>query len=60
MMKKKIIFEVKKAKYFTLMLDSTPDVSREYQIAEILRYFHINEKKCVEIKEVFLGFFSSF
>ena len=39
---KKIISEVKKAQYFTLMLDSTPDVSREDQIAEILRYVHIN------------------
>ena len=57
MIKKKIISEVKKAKYFTLMLDSTPDVSREDQIAEILRYVHINENKDVEIKEVFLGFF---
>ena len=57
MIKKKIISEEKKAKYFTLMLDSTPDVSLEDQIAEILRYVHINEKKGVEIKEVFLGFF---
>ena len=57
MIKKKIISEIKKAKYFTLMLDSTPDVSREDQIAEILRYVHINENKDVEIKEVFLGFF---
>ena len=60
MIKKKIISEVKKAKYFTLMLDSTPDVSREDQIAEILRYVHINEKKGVEIKEVFLVFFFKF
>ena len=37
MIKKKIISEAKKAKYFILMLDSTPDVSREDQIAEILR-----------------------
>ena len=57
MIKKKIIFEVKKAKYCALMLDSTPDVSREDQIVEILRYVHINENKDVEIKEVFLGFF---
>ena len=57
MIKKKIISEVKKAKYFILMLDSTPDVSREDQIAEILRYVYINENKDVKIKEVFLGFF---
>ena len=57
MIKKKDISEVKKAKYFILMLDSTPDVSRQDQIAEILRYVHINENKSVEIKAVFLGFF---
>ena len=54
---KKIISKVKKAKYFTLMLDSTPDVSRQDQIAEILRYVHINENKDVKIREAFLGFF---
>ena len=53
---KKIIFEVKKAQYFILMLDSASDVSREDQIAEILRYGHINNKD-VETKEVFLWFF---
>ena len=57
MIKKKIISEAKKAKYFTLILDSTADVSREDQIAEILRYVYINENKNVEIKEIFLEFF---
>ena len=60
MTKEKIISEIKKAKYFTLMLDFTSDVSREDQIAEILRYVHINENKDVEIKKVFLGFFQVF
>ena len=57
MIKKKIISEVEKAKYFTLMLDSTPDVFNEDQIAEILKYVHINAMKDVKIKEVFLEFF---
>ena len=56
MIKKKIISEVKKAKYCTRMLYSTRDVAREDQIAEILRYLHINENKDSEIKKVFLGF----
>ena len=60
MIKKKIISEIKKAKYFTLMLDFTPDVSREDQIAEILRYVYINADTDVQIKEVFLGFFQVF
>ena len=38
------------------MLDSTSDVSREDQIAEILRYFHINKNKDVKLKKFFLGF----
>ena len=58
MIKKKIISEVKKAKHFTLMLDSTPDVSREDQIADILRYVHINKNKDVKLKKFFLGFLS--
>ena len=57
MIKKKIISKAKKANYLTLMLDSTPDISREDQIGEVLRYLLINENKDVEIKEVFLGFF---
>ena len=59
MINKKNISKVKKAKYFTLMIDSISDLSREDQIVEILRYVHINENKDVEIKG-FLVFFSSF
>jgi len=55
--KKKIISEIKDAKYFTIMLDSTPDIGHEEQVSEILRYTHIDENRKVEIKEVFLGFF---
>ena len=55
--KKKIISKIKNAKYFTIMLDSTPDIGHEGQVSEILRYVHIDKNKKVEIKEVFLEFF---
>lgn len=55
--KKNIISEIKDAKYFSIMLDSTPDIAHEDQVSEILRYVHINEDRTVEIKEVFVGFF---
>ena len=55
--KKNIISEIKDAKYFSIMLDSTPDIAHEDQVSEILRYVHIDENRKVEIKETFLGFF---
>ena len=41
--KKKIISEIKDAKYFTLMLDSTPDIGHEGQVSDILHYVHIDK-----------------
>ena len=38
--KKKTNFEIKDAKYFTIMLDSTTDIGHEEQVSEILRYVH--------------------
>ena len=55
--KKRIVSEIKAAKYYTIMVDSTPDISHEDQVSQILRYVRINENKKVEIKEVFLGYF---
>ena len=55
--KKKIISEIMDAKYFAIMLDSTPDNGHEEQVSEILHYVQIDEKRKVEIKEVFLGIF---
>ncbi|CAH2250384.1 Hypothetical predicted protein [Pelobates cultripes] len=45
--KDKIVADIKKAKYFGILFDSTPDV---------IRYVHI-EGDNVEVKESFLGFF---
>ncbi|KAM9311655.1 zinc finger MYM-type protein 1-like [Gastrophryne carolinensis] len=53
--KEKIVTDIKSAKYFGIMFDSTPDVSHTDQMSEVIRYVHITRK--VEVKEVFLGFF---
>ena len=57
--KKNLIFEIKNAKYFTLILDSTTEIGREDQLSKILRYVHIDENRNVEIKETCLGFFQN-
>ncbi|XP_077341212.1 zinc finger MYM-type protein 1-like [Lithobates pipiens] len=54
--KKKIVADIKKAKYFGILFDSTPDVSHIDQMCEVIRYVHI-EGDNVEVKESFLGFF---
>ena len=54
--KEKLIIEIKTAKYFGIMFDSTPDISHIDQMSEVIRYVKIYDRK-VEVKEVFLGFF---
>lgn len=51
-----LVNEIKSAKYFGIMFDSTPDVSHVDQMSEVIRCVKINNRK-VEVKEVFLGFF---
>lgn len=56
--KKTIVLELKHSKYFSIILDCTPDISHEEQISVVVRYVLLsatNHK--VEIKEHFLGFF---
>ena len=55
--KKKIISEIKDAKYFTIMLDSTLDIGHEEQVSEILRYVHIDENRKVKNKGGISGIF---
>lgn len=54
--KEKLVMDIKSAKYFGIMFDSTPDISHTDQMSEIIRYVKLNKRK-VEVKEVFLGFF---
>ena len=48
--------DIKAARYFGIMFDSTPDISHTDQMSEVIRYVQIHNGK-VEVKEVFLGFF---
>ncbi|XP_018396700.1 PREDICTED: uncharacterized protein LOC108774922, partial [Cyphomyrmex costatus] len=54
--KTKLVNEIKSAKYFGIMFDSTPDISHIDQMSEVIRYVKIENRK-VDVKEVFLGFF---
>ena len=49
--------EIKTAKYFSILLDSTPDVSHIDQMVFIVRYVKIDSNNEVQIKESFLNFF---
>ncbi|XP_033231606.1 zinc finger MYM-type protein 6-like [Belonocnema kinseyi] len=54
--KKNILNDIKEAKYFEIIFDSTPDISHVDQMSNVIRYVHI-EGDQVEVKESFLGFF---
>lgn len=52
-----IISNIQKAKYFSILFDSTPDTSHQEQMTQILRYVNIdpNTNKC-SIEETFIDF----
>ena len=54
--KQLIIDEIKEAKYFAIMLDSTPDVSHIDQMSLVIRFVRMTSND-VEIKESFVNFF---
>lgn len=48
--KEKMVADIKMAKYFEIMFDSTPDVAHIYQMSEFIRYVHVeNGKRSAEI-----------
>lgn len=56
--KKTIVLELKQSKYFSIILDCTPDIAHEEQISVVVRYVLLNtSNNKAEIKEHFLGFF---
>ena len=47
---------LKNAKYYSIILDCTPDVSHEEQMSIVLRFVECNPKVGIHIREVFFGF----
>lgn len=59
--KKKIVSKIMNAKYFSIIVDCTTDISRQEQMSLIVRYVFINEKneqnkEIIQIEERFLEF----
>ena len=52
-----ILEEIKAAKYFSILLDSTPDVSHIDQTTFIVIYVKVDNNNEVQIKKSFLNFF---
>jgi hypothetical protein len=53
--KKTIIEKIKKAKYYAILLDCTPDISHQEQLSIVLRFVDVTNND-VEIKEHFIKF----
>jgi hypothetical protein len=53
----KLLKEIKDAKYFGILFDSTPDVSHTEQLSEVIRYIRLDyETGDVAVKEAFIKF----
>ena len=55
----KVLSHIRNAKYYSLILDCTPDAGKTEQMSIICRFVSISEEK-VEVKENFLGFVAIF
>lgn len=58
--RKKVINNIKKAKYFFVIMDCTPDISHNEQLSLLFRVVNMNDDDSLdsEIQEYFLDFIS--
>ena len=49
--RKHILGDIEKAKYFSIIFDSTPDISHQDQLSQTIRYVKIDDQGKVEVKE---------
>ncbi|XP_053101887.1 52 kDa repressor of the inhibitor of the protein kinase-like [Hemicordylus capensis] len=55
--RKSILGGIRKAKYYGLMFDSTPDLAHREQMSQVVQYVEIDyESHTVRVRESFLGF----
>ena len=55
--KSNLLTDVRKAKYYGILVDSTPDLGHREQLSRVIRYVDVDFKsKKVMIREAFLGF----
>ena len=54
--RKQIIGDIEKTKYFSIIYHSTPDISHQDQLSQTIRYVRMDDQGKAEVKESFLDF----
>ena len=54
--RKQIIGDIEKAKYFSIIFHSTPDTSHQDQLSQTIKYVRMDDQGKAEVKESFLDF----
>ncbi|XP_065658546.1 zinc finger MYM-type protein 1-like [Hydra vulgaris] len=54
-----IISRIKKSKYYTILFDCTPDISKKEQMSQMIQYVHVDSNGKVMIEEGFINFIHS-